>query len=145
MAANTLPIFSAVGKISWAQITGTDGSQDGTDADVVLVFTADSTNGSFAHKIICQPRSASGSVSFPAGAIRIYLNNGSTNATATNNSLIRELSIPAQTVNVAATTGSPAYEIPLNIQIPPSYRIYVGYSASVANGVLQVTAIGGDY
>lgn len=145
MPANTSPIFSRIGDISWAQVTGTDGSQDGTDADVQLVYTADATNGSFMHKIIFQPRSASGSVSFPAGAVRVYLNNGSTNATATNNSLIKEISIPASTVNVAATAASPAYEIPLNIQMPPSYRIYVGYSASVANGVLQVTAFGGDY
>jgi hypothetical protein len=145
MAGNSTPIFSRIGKITWAQVTGTDGSQDGTDADVQLVFTADATNGSFAHKICCQPRSASGSVSFPAGAVRVYLNNGSTNGTAANNSLMREISIPATTVNVAATTGTPAYEIPLNIQLPAGYRLYVGYSNSVANGVLQVTVYGGDY
>lgn len=145
MAGNTSPIFSRVGSISWAQVTGTDGSQDGTDADVQLVYTADSTNGSFVHKITLQPRSASGSVSFPAGAARVYMNNGSTNGTAANNSLIKEISIPASTVNVAATAASVAYEIPLNIQLPPSYRLYVGYSSSVANGVLQVTAFGGNY
>ena len=144
MAASTSPIFTLTPVISWQSIGGVDGSQDGTDADVELVFTG-STDGSFIQRIIFQPISTSGSTTTSAAAGRIYLNNGSTPGTAANNTLIKEITLAATSVNVAATTAAFGYEVPLNFQIPNTYRIYVGITAMAANTAWQVTAIGGNY
>lgn len=144
MPANTSPIFTLTPNINFASLTGVDGSQDGTDADVKLVFTSGS-NGSFLHKIRFQPISTSGSTTTSAAAARVYLNNGSTVGTAANNTLLVEFSLAAIIVNVAATAAAAGYEVPFNIQLPASYRIYVGVSAVAANTAWQVAAIGGDY
>lgn len=145
MAATTAPIFTQVPKIQWVQVSGVDGGTDGTDADVQLVFTADATDGSYIQKVIFQPRSTSGSTTTSAAAGRIYLNNGSTVGTATNNVLIREVTLPALAVNVAGTTGVMSTEVALNMQLPAGYRIYVGITAIAANTEYAVTGVGGDY
>lgn len=145
MAANTTPIFTNVPKVSWTSLTGVDGSADGTDADVKSLFTADSTDGSFIQKLLIIPVSTSGSTSTSAAAVRIYLNNGSSVGTADNNSLIYEVTLPVTTVNVANTVAVTTFEIPLNIQLPPSYAVYVGVTALAANTNIRVTAFGGDY
>lgn len=144
MAANTSPIFTLTPVITWASVTGVDGSQDGTDADVKVIFTG-STDGSFIQRLIFQPMSTSGSTTTSAAAGRIYINNGSTNATAANNSLIKEITLAATAVNVAGTTAAFGYEVPLNIQLPNTYEICVGITAMAANTQWQVTAIGGHY
>jgi len=145
MTANTSPIFTLTPIITWASITAADGSQDGTDADVKLLFTANATNGSFIQRLIFQPISTSGSTTTSAAAGRIYINNGSTVGTAANNTLIKEITLAATAVNVAGTTASLNYEVPLNFQLPPSYRIYAGITAMAANTAWQGCAIGGDY
>ncbi len=145
MAANTQPIFTNVPKTQWAQVTAADSSTDGTDADVQLIFTADATDGSYVQKIIFQPRSTSGSTNTSAAAGRIYLNNGSTPGTAANNVLIREVTLPAVAVNTTATSAAMSTEVALNLQLPASYRIYVGITAMAANTNYAVTGVGGDY
>jgi hypothetical protein len=145
MAANTSPIFTLTPKNGFAKVTGVDGSQDGTDADVKLVFTSDATVGSFFQRLICQPMSTSGSTTTSAAALRVYLNNGSTVGTAANNQLIKEFSLAAIAVNVAGTTASIGYELPFNFQLAPGYAIYVGVTAMAANTQWNVTFIGGDY
>lgn len=145
MAQNTAPIFTLVPKISFAQVTAADAVSDGTSANVVLAFTADATNGSFLSKLRFTARSNSAAPSTAVAAARIYINNGSTNATATNNVLYGELGLPVTVTGVTATAAVPSFEIPMNIQMPPSYRIYVGVTAITANAYWMVTAIGADY
>ena len=145
MAANTSPIFTNVPKISWGKVSAADGSSDGTDADVVLVFTADATDGSYLQKLLFTPRSTAGSTSTSATAARVYLNNGSSVGTGTNNVLIGELTFAAINVNLTSTTGIQTFTFPMNIQIPPGYRIYVGLTAVAANTNWDVVALGGDY
>lgn len=145
MPANTSPIYTATPKIGFAKVTAADGSQDGTDADVKLVFTADATDGSFLNRLIAQPISTSGSTTTSAAALRIYINNGSTVGTASNNQLIKEWSLAAIAVNVTATTAAIGYEIPFNIQIPAGYAVYVGVTAMAANTQWNITSIHGDY
>lgn len=145
MAANTSPIFTNVPQITWAKISAADALTDGTDADVQLVCTADATDGSFVQKLVLQPRSTSGSTTTSAAAARIYINNGSTVGTGTNNVLYKELSLAAIAVNVTATTASLGYELPLNLQLKAGYRIYVGITAMAANTNWDVTAVFGDY
>ena len=138
-------IFTNIPKISWVQVSAADGGTDGTDADVQLVFTADATDGSFLNKLILTPRSTSGSTTTSAAAARVYINNGSTVATGTNNVLVKELTLPATAVNVTGTTMVPSFELPFNYQLPPSYRVYIGITAMAANTNWAVCAIGGDY
>lgn len=145
MAATTTPIFTNVPKLGFAKVTAADGTMDGTDADVKLVFTADATDGSFLRKLIAQPISTSGSTTTSAAELRIYLNNGSTVGTASNNQLIRAVLLPATTVNVTGTAGTPNVDIGLDIQIQAGYAVYVGVSSVAANTQWNVTSIHGDY
>lgn len=145
MAQNTAPIFTVVPKVSFGQVTTADAVSDGTSANVVLVFTADATDGSFLSKLRFTARSNSGAPSTAVAAARIYINNGSTNATATNNVLYGELGLPVTVTGVTATAAVPSFEIPMNIQLPAGYRIYVGITAFTANAYWMVTAIGADY
>jgi len=145
MAANTSPIYTNVPNVSWAKVSAADSSTDGTDADVVLVFTADATDGSFVTRLVFQPRSTSGSTTTSAAAGRIYINNGATVGTGTNNVLFKEILLPATAVNTGATAPAMGYEVSLNMQLPPSYRIYVGVTAVAANTNWDVCAVGGNY
>ena len=77
-----------------------------------------------------------------ASVLRVFLNNGASNATAANNVLIAELSLPATTLSeVAALSGN---ELPLNIPVPPGYRVTVTLGTAVTGGY-AVTGFGGDY
>lgn len=145
MTANTSPKFTLNTKNGFAKVTGVDGSQDGTDADVKLLYTANATDGGMIKTIFCQPISTSGSVNTSQAALRIYLNNGSTVGTASNNSLFLEYLLPSITVNVAANSPAGGYRIPVFLQIQAGYSIYVGVSAMAANTQWNFTMDGGDY
>lgn len=137
MPANQTPIFSKVAHMEWANgITAANTAKDGTGT-VDTVFTADATNGSYLQKLVVRPRGTN-----VASVMRVFLNNGSSNATAANNALIGEVSLIA-TVNTetAAIAGT---ELPLNIPVPPGYRVTVTLGTAVAGGYV-VTAMGGDY
>jgi hypothetical protein len=75
-----------------------------------------------------------------ATVLRLFLNNGATTATASNNSMIDQIGIPATTnTEVAALTP---YAFPLTIPIPAGYRLYVTCATVVAAG-FHVTVFGG--
>lgn len=150
MPANTSPIFTNVPKISWVDLTAAVNDVTGVSANYGLAFTADATDGSFIQKLVLQPKGTSTSpATFPAGVVRVFINNGSTAGTATNNSLYKEILLPVLTSGLDADTTTlvvQSLDIPLNIQLPPSYRIYIGYTGALsASIILGVTAIGGDY
>ncbi len=137
MPGNTAPIFSKIAHIEWVNgITAANTAKDGTGT-VETIFTADATNGSFLQKLIVRPRGAN-----VASVLRVFLNNGSSNATAANNALVGELSLPATTNSeVAALNG---YEYGMNIPVPAGYRLHVTLGTAVAGGY-AVSAVGGDY
>ena len=137
MVANTAPIFSKQAHASWVNgITAANTAKDGTGT-VDTVFTADATNGSFLQKLIVRPRGTN-----VASVLRVFINNGSTNATASNNALIGEVTLPATTNSeVAAIQGT---EISYNLPVPAGYKINVTLGTAVAGGY-AVTAIAGDY
>lgn len=149
MAANTTPIFSLTPIVGILPLQGADATTDGTDADVGLAYTAGAF-GSYVNKMILQPRGTSGTpATFPAGVFRLYLNNGATVATGTNNSLIREYLMPVATSNLDADTTTLVnypVELILNFQLPATYRLYCGYTGALTSVILlQVTTFGGDY
>lgn len=139
MAANTSPIFLRQGKIGFtpSNTTGVTGT-DGTDANVKLLFTADATNGSKVEEVIVRYTGAA-----TATVLRFWVNNGSAVGTATNNTLIKELTIPtlASLSQVADNTG---VTWAANLVLPAGYKLYCAAGTSVANA-LHVNAVGGDY
>lgn len=137
MPGNTAPIFSRIAHVEWDNgITTANAAKDGTGV-VDTVFTADASNGSYLQKLIVRPRGTN-----VASVLRVFLNNGASNAVAANNALIAELSLPATTNSeVAALAGN---ELGLNIPIPPGFKVNITLGTAVAGGY-AVTAIGGDY
>jgi hypothetical protein len=137
MPANSAPIFSKVAHVEWANgITAANTAKDGTGT-VDTVFTADATHGSFVQKLVIRPRGTN-----VASVLRVFLDNGSSNATADNNVLIGEIGLTATTnTEVTALSGN---EMPMNIPVPPGYRLLVTLGTAVAGGY-GVTAMGGDY
>lgn len=140
MAANISPIFSKQGSIGInLDIASVVTDYDGTGANNVVVFTADATNGGFVQRIRFKATGTNA-----VSVARIYINNGSTNSTASNNSFYGELSLPATTASTTAATVDIDY--PLNFALPPGYRLVVGISAAttLASGWVP-TVIAGAY
>lgn len=142
MAANTTPIFSKVGDTQWITVATANTALDGTGT-VALVFTADATNGGRVERLRIRHLGTN-----IATVLRIFINNGSTNATATNNSLLTELTIPANTLSqIAAST---CFDIPNSLDLafplvlPPGYKLNATVGTTIAAGV-AITAIGGKY
>ncbi len=74
--------------------------------------------------------------------LRVFLNNGSPNAVAANNTLIADVTLPAITNSeVAAQIEN---EIPINEAIPAGYVLNVTLGTAVAAGY-AVTVFAGDY
>ena len=144
MPGNTEPIFSRVGDVTKDGTTGmaptlTTAAADytGAGANNSLVFTADATNGGFVRSIRFKAIGTN-----VASCARIFINNGSTNGTATNNSFYDEVSLPATTAS--NTISTPMVEVPLNLALPAGFRIYVGLATTVAAGWVPVV-VGGKY
>ena len=140
MAGNASPIYSRVGAISLGSaITAVVTDYTGAGTNNVVAFTADATNGGFIQRIRFKAAGTNA-----VAVARIYLNNGSANTTATNNTFYGEISLPATTASTTAATVDVDY--PLNIALPPGYRIVIGISATttLASGWVP-TVIAGAY
>lgn len=140
MPANTSPIYSSAGDIQWAALPliGANAAYDGTG--VVSTVISASISGSFVQRLRFK---ASGSTT--ATVARIYINNGFSNVTASNNVLFDEITLAATTATQTAATT--LYEVPMNIALPPAYRINVAAATAPggAGGGWQVSAVGGSY
>lgn len=136
MAANTSPIYSVAPIVSWGTVATANTAKDGTGTQVT-VFTANVTNGGRVDKL--KVRAAGTNV---ATVLRVFINNGSTNATAGNNSLYIEKTIAATTLSEVAELADT--EISLGLSLPAGYKLNVAIGTTVAAG-LAVTAVGGSY
>jgi len=138
MAGNTTPIFSKVGDIQWSNtLTTANTTTDLTTGTTYSVFTTDATNGGYVQKLRFRPLGTN-----VATVARIWLNNGSTTSTAANNTLWDEISLAATTVS--QTSSLSVYEVPINVALPPGYKIYITLGTAVSAGY-DVIAIGGKY
>ena len=137
MPQNTQPIFTLTPDVAWGTTTvaTANTAKDGTGT-VLTVFTA-GANGSYVQRVRFRP--AGTNVQTVA---RVFINNGSTNATAANNILWDEITIAATTVS--ETTAQSTFEIPLNYALPAGYKLNVTIGTTIAAG-LYVSVIGGDY
>lgn len=146
MPKNTTPVFPLNQNVSWGgPITAANTAKDGTGT-VTTVFTA-GANGSKIDAI--HVRALGTNV---ATVMRFFINNGSTNATAANNTLAHEKTIPATTLSEVAELADTDVTISVNttetvcpiLYLPPGYKINVTIGTAVAAG-LQVTVFGADY
>lgn len=138
MAANTSPIFSRTPSFGFSDATPiltANTTTDLTAGTIYLLFTADATEGSYVDKIILQPIGTN-----VATAGRIWINNGSTTATATNNTQIKDVTLAATTVSQVAAIGNT--EITLGFALPAGYRIYMTLGTTVAAGFKSAVVAG---
>ncbi len=136
MAAGTSPIFCATPRSSWANVSLTaNAAYDGTGT-VSTVFTA-GANGSKLEDVFVIPLGTQ-----IATVIRFFINNGSTNATPANNTLVYELTLAANTAS--QTAAQTIYTWKANLILPAGYKLNCCTGTTVAS-TTQVTAQGGDY
>lgn len=135
MAANTTPIFPITPKVSWGTLTTANNVYDGTGT-VATLFTA-GTNGGKVDYIKARAKGTN-----VATVVRFFINNGSDQTVATNNSLFMERALAA--TSASATTETADWVIPCNVTLPAGYKITAVLGTTVASG-WQFTSVGGDY
>jgi len=144
MPANTTPIYPLTPKVSWGALTAANTAKDGTGT-VATLFTA-GANGARIDQI--KARALGTNV---ATVLRLFINNGSANSTAANNSLIHEATIAATTLSEVAaladndiTITKGANVVPPIQFLPAGYKIMAAIGTAVVAG-LQITVSGADY
>jgi hypothetical protein len=137
MAVNTAPIFSKRGDIQWspAFLTAANTAKDGTGA-VATVFTAGS-DGAFVQRLVA--RSLGTNV---ATVLRVFVNNGGSNATAANNSLINEMTLPSTTLS--EVSAQPPFELALSFALPAGFKLICTSGTAIGAGY-ELTVFGGSY
>lgn len=144
MAANTIPIYSLAGQISWnpTLVQTANTAKDGTGT-VATLFTA-GANGGRVERI--RARAAGTNV---ATVLRIFINNGGANSNPANNIFYAEMTLTATTLSEVATLL--LYEFPnttdttaLPLILPPAYTIIATIGTTVAAGY-YLSAIGSTY
>ncbi len=137
------PQFVTTPKTAWATLTAVNATasknHDGTgtiDTEIFKVFEAGASGG-YVESV--KAVSLGDNV---ASVLRVFLNNGSANTTAANNSLYKEVALPVTAI--AEATALQEVEVLLGINLPAGYKILVCLGTAVATG-WAVTALGGDY
>jgi hypothetical protein len=137
MSANINPIFVGTPNVSWSgQLVTANTAVDGTGT-VAAAFTA-GANGSYVRRLRAK---AGGNCT--ASVLRVFMNNGSTNATAGNNVLIAEVNLPAATASNSAQIA-PDIEYTLNLIVPAGYVLNCCIGTTVATW-WNVLVEGGNY
>jgi hypothetical protein len=136
MPANIDPIFAKTPVTNWftgniAANTATDGT--GTISEVVTA----AVDGTRIEYLRIMPLGTNIQT-----VMRVFLNNGSPNSVAANNSLIGELTLPANTLS--QTQAANPLVFPVGFSLKSGFKIFVTIGTAVAAG-FDITAIGGDY
>ena len=135
MPANTTPIFPITPVVTWGSVATANTAKDGTGTQVT-VFTA-GDNGARVDRIKVRAKGSN-----VATVLRVFVNNGSTNATPGNNTLYMERTIAATTLSETAELADNV--ITLDMALPAGYVINVAIGTTVAAG-LAVTCEGGNF
>lgn len=127
MAVTPYPVFAQAGNYTVGNTILTQNTaMDGTGT-VVTVLTG-GTNGTLVFGIRFR---ATGSAI--QSVIRIFLNNGSSNATAGNNSLIDEINLPPVTGVANAPTALVEWVPPRGFVLQSGHKINITIGTTVAN------------
>jgi len=125
--ANNNPIFTGTPISAFGTaVTAANTAMDGTGT-VTTIFTADATNGGFCGLIKLKPLGTN-----VASVARFFINNGSTNATASNNALIAEVTLPATTSSATSALVELGYALMQALQA--GYKINMTLGTAVAAG-----------
>lgn len=140
MAQNTAPIFALVPNIGFnSYMTAANTTADLTSGTIYLVFTADATEGSYLQSLLFKPTPGGNTTTTVA---RVWLNNGATTGTATNNILLDDIDLPSVTASASAAVTSIMRRY--DLRLPAGWRVYITLGTASANG-WACTAVGGDY
>jgi enamine deaminase RidA (YjgF/YER057c/UK114 family) len=135
MAANTSPVFPLTPIIGVGNTLLTaNTAKDGTGT-VSTIYTA-GVNGSKLNSVQIAYTGTS-----TATVLRLFINNGSTPATAGNNSLYMSITVPANTLSEVAAAADITQA--LSLTLPAGYKLLATIGTTVA-AALAVTASGGD-
>lgn len=136
-ALNTTPIYTASGDTQWSVSANTaNTTKDLTTGTIYTAFTASATGG-YIQRIRFKPLGNN-----VATVARVWINNGLDNATAANNTLWDDISLPSTTTS--EISAQPTFELPLNMALPAGNRIMVTLGTAVSAGY-SITVIGGKY
>lgn len=135
MPANIDPIYTLTPNISFCALTAANTAKDGTGT-VGVAFTA-GANGSYLKKLTFRAKGTNVQT-----VARVFINNGGSNTTATNNTLFKEITLLATTLS--ETTALADVELAFGDALPAGYQILITLGTAVAAG-WQITAVGGDY
>lgn len=139
MPANTNPIYALTPNVGIAtDINTANNTVDITTGTSYLIFTAGS-NGAWVRDITFR---ANPGTNTAATAVRIWLNNGGGTGTATNTTLIREITMAATTTSATAALADNT--ISINRAIPAGYKLYLTIG-SYSTGEFTATCFGGDF
>jgi len=174
MTANVQQIFSKVGIVGFCKLQAANTAVDGTGTldtgstvtaagvatsgtattttgHLGTLFVADATNGGRVERIRLMAEGTN-----VATVLRLFINNGLTNATAMNNVLIAEIALPATTASNSALINSGVIELPTPSQVtafdltafpivlPIGYKLMACLGTAVAS-YWDATAFGGAY
>jgi len=138
MAANTAPIFPRTPQVEWSNaVLAANTTTDLTSGTIYQVFAADATEGSRVDYLQIMALGTN-----VATVLRVWINNGSTTATAANNVMHKNITLPATTLSQTAQLTEQL--VNLDLSLPPGYKLYVTLGTAVAAGY-GVTAVGGKY
>ena len=149
--ANSDPIYSRVGDIQLGQI-GNSGTLLGQTANTAMdgtgtlypIWQADTTSGGFLQKLTF----AAIGTTTSATTVRVFISNITgawTGNTAANTALYTDFSLPV--ITVSNTAAAPHFELPMNIAMPPGYRIVIAFGTSTGGSTVgwSVCGVGGKY
>lgn len=144
MPANTDPLYALTPSVSTdgagtmsQGVTAAAADYDGTSANYVLVFTA-GPNGAVLERIRAKAKGTN-----VTAVARVFVNNGTgAHTTASNNTFVDELDLPATAASTTAST--PAVDRAYNWKLEAGQEVYVGLGAAVAAGWV-FTAFGAHY
>jgi hypothetical protein len=141
MPANNQPIFTRTPDVQWtvSAMTVANTTTDLTAGTIYLAFTADTTNGGYVQRVRFRALGTNSN----ATVARVWVNNGLTTATAANNVLFDEITLPTTTVSQQAAQAN--YELPLNFALPAGYGIYITLGTAPSSAGWEATVIGGKY
>jgi len=139
MAQNTNPIFPLVPRTTWVNAAGLTANTT-TDLTSGTTYNSGYTAGTNGSRIdFVRARTLGTNVQT---VVRVWINNGSTTATAANNTLFFDRTLTGTTVSQSAE--QPDIIIPINISLPAGYILYFTFGTAVAAGWDMIT-VGGDY
>jgi len=130
MAVNTAPRFTGTADFQGSKtIVTANTTKDGTGGAPDLIYTAPA-DGGLVEGVVCMPLGTN-----TASVARLFLNNGLTLATASNNMMIGQISLPATTNSEVAALLALWIPIPRAMQdMVATHRLYVTIGTTVAAG-----------